>query len=315
MRVFSCRACPLVSFRCSRRRFLYGGRVVMAMWASSAVSSSFSLPYASLRYWINFVSLAFGSAIYLDASLGFGRLRTRSKAVEPHTTSSGYRAMHEHWDDDDWTGKPPEGHHSASRANPGFWAQNRDAAQHHRGRRRDRADHPRSSSGCCDRRARSGGPRRAQPRRRDARPPPGAAAGAAPRSLTARRPLAAVSERGALGIAADASEPRAPSNRARPRARRARPAEPDRERREREPPARRRQGLRRRPDRRRHARGLPRLGRGRGRAGLRVPLDRHPRAARVRRRRHADPGDRRLGAPGDAGPRASGRPARRPPAR
>jgi hypothetical protein len=28
-------------------------------------------------------------------------------------------------DDDDWTGTPPEGHHSASRANPDFWAQNR----------------------------------------------------------------------------------------------------------------------------------------------------------------------------------------------
>ena len=29
------------------------------------------------------------------------------------------------WDDDDWTGEPPEGHHSRSQANPGFWAQNR----------------------------------------------------------------------------------------------------------------------------------------------------------------------------------------------
>ena len=28
-------------------------------------------------------------------------------------------------DDDDWTGTPPEGRHDASRANPGFWAQNR----------------------------------------------------------------------------------------------------------------------------------------------------------------------------------------------
>ncbi len=28
-------------------------------------------------------------------------------------------------DDDDWTGTPPEGRHSASRANPGFWAENR----------------------------------------------------------------------------------------------------------------------------------------------------------------------------------------------
>jgi hypothetical protein len=29
------------------------------------------------------------------------------------------------WDDDDWTGEPPEGHHSRSQADPGFWAQNR----------------------------------------------------------------------------------------------------------------------------------------------------------------------------------------------
>ena len=29
------------------------------------------------------------------------------------------------WDDDDWTGEPPEGRHSRSQANPGFWAQNR----------------------------------------------------------------------------------------------------------------------------------------------------------------------------------------------
>jgi hypothetical protein len=29
------------------------------------------------------------------------------------------------WDDDDWTGEPPEGHHSASQANPGFWRQSR----------------------------------------------------------------------------------------------------------------------------------------------------------------------------------------------
>ena len=28
-------------------------------------------------------------------------------------------------DDDDWTGEPPEGRHSRSQANPGFWAQNR----------------------------------------------------------------------------------------------------------------------------------------------------------------------------------------------
>ena len=25
-------------------------------------------------------------------------------------------------DDDDWTGTPPEGHHTRDRANPGFWA-------------------------------------------------------------------------------------------------------------------------------------------------------------------------------------------------
>jgi hypothetical protein len=29
------------------------------------------------------------------------------------------------WDDDDWTGTPPEGHYPASRSNPGFWRQQR----------------------------------------------------------------------------------------------------------------------------------------------------------------------------------------------
>ena len=28
-------------------------------------------------------------------------------------------------DDDDWTGTPPEGRYDRSRANPGFWAENR----------------------------------------------------------------------------------------------------------------------------------------------------------------------------------------------
>jgi hypothetical protein len=45
--------------------------------------------------------------------------------VQPHTTGSGYRGYMSGWDDDDWTGTPPEGHYSASRADPGFWAQNR----------------------------------------------------------------------------------------------------------------------------------------------------------------------------------------------
>ena len=36
-----------------------------------------------------------------------------------------YGAGMSSWDDDDWTGTPPEGRHSASRANPGFWAENR----------------------------------------------------------------------------------------------------------------------------------------------------------------------------------------------
>jgi hypothetical protein len=39
---------------------------------------------------------------------------------------AGYGASMSGWDDDDdWTGTPPEGRHSASRADPGFWAQNR----------------------------------------------------------------------------------------------------------------------------------------------------------------------------------------------
>ena len=75
------------------------------------------MPYASLRYWISFVSLAFGSAICLDASL-FG--------YEPVAYPIGTLRTMSSWDDDDdWTGTPPEGHHSASRANPGFWAEQR----------------------------------------------------------------------------------------------------------------------------------------------------------------------------------------------
>jgi hypothetical protein len=49
---------------------------------------------------------------------------TRSLACA--TTHAGYGSGMSSWDDDDdWTGTPPEGHHSASRANPGFWADNR----------------------------------------------------------------------------------------------------------------------------------------------------------------------------------------------
>jgi hypothetical protein len=29
------------------------------------------------------------------------------------------------WDDDDWTGEPPEGRHARSRAKPGFWREAR----------------------------------------------------------------------------------------------------------------------------------------------------------------------------------------------
>jgi hypothetical protein len=51
-------------------------------------------------------------------------LPTRSKACA--TPWRGYCDDMTSWDDDDdWTGTPPEGHHSASRANPGFWAQSR----------------------------------------------------------------------------------------------------------------------------------------------------------------------------------------------
>jgi hypothetical protein len=38
---------------------------------------------------------------------------------------SGYVNRMSAWDDDDWTGEPPEGRHSRSQANPGFWTQNR----------------------------------------------------------------------------------------------------------------------------------------------------------------------------------------------
>ena len=51
-------------------------------------------------------------------------LRTRWQACA--TTGPGYCQDMTSWDDDDdWTGTPPEGRHSASRANSGFWAENR----------------------------------------------------------------------------------------------------------------------------------------------------------------------------------------------
>jgi hypothetical protein len=40
-------------------------------------------------------------------------------ATSPAGTFNGMSS----WDDDDWTGTPPEGRHDRSRANPGFWAQ------------------------------------------------------------------------------------------------------------------------------------------------------------------------------------------------
>ena len=37
----------------------------------------------------------------------------------------GYKWPVGAWDDDDWTGEPPEGRISRDRADPGFWHQNR----------------------------------------------------------------------------------------------------------------------------------------------------------------------------------------------
>jgi len=34
-------------------------------------------------------------------------------------------AMASSWDDDDWVGTPPEGHHARDRARPDFWWQQR----------------------------------------------------------------------------------------------------------------------------------------------------------------------------------------------
>jgi hypothetical protein len=55
--------------------------------------------------------------------VGYGRFAYPVERVCNHAT--GYGQDMTSWDDDDWTGTPPEGRHSASRANPGFWAQNR----------------------------------------------------------------------------------------------------------------------------------------------------------------------------------------------
>ena len=51
------------------------------------------------------------------------QMRTRSIAcaTAPTGTVNGMSSR----DDDDWTGTPPEGRYERSRADPGFWAQNR----------------------------------------------------------------------------------------------------------------------------------------------------------------------------------------------
>jgi hypothetical protein len=51
--------------------------------------------------------------------------QTRSGVTRVWASDLGYRSAMSPWDDDDWTGEPPEGRHSASRADPGFWRQNR----------------------------------------------------------------------------------------------------------------------------------------------------------------------------------------------
>lgn len=59
--------------------------------------------------------------------MGYERVAYPVKRLCNHAlrTVASYGACMSGWDDDDWTGTPPEGRHSRSRANPGFWAENR----------------------------------------------------------------------------------------------------------------------------------------------------------------------------------------------
>jgi len=59
--------------------------------------------------------------------LGYERCAYPVKRLCNHAPDgpASYRACMSSWDDDDWTGTPPEGRHSASRAKPGFWAEQR----------------------------------------------------------------------------------------------------------------------------------------------------------------------------------------------
>src|ERR1700761_8944874 len=63
IRLSSALAWAFVSLRCSFSRFLYGAFDVIPMSACRATSSSRSLPYASLKYWISFASRWLGSAM------------------------------------------------------------------------------------------------------------------------------------------------------------------------------------------------------------------------------------------------------------
>jgi hypothetical protein len=73
---------------------------------------------------MSLLSRAFGAAIGLDLSLGVDDL-VAYPVVSQGNHPGRYREDMSSWDDDDWTGEPPEGRYDRSRADPGFWAQNR----------------------------------------------------------------------------------------------------------------------------------------------------------------------------------------------
>jgi hypothetical protein len=51
--------------------------------------------------------------------------RRRIRLPDWGYANRGYQQTMTAWDDDDWTGEPPEGRISRDRAKPGFWNENR----------------------------------------------------------------------------------------------------------------------------------------------------------------------------------------------
>src|SRR4051794_36105540 len=64
-----------------------------------------------------------GQMVRPRADVDAGRFMSQGREQGVRVVGTTLQSMS--WDDEDWVGEPPEGHHTRDRANPGFWAAQR----------------------------------------------------------------------------------------------------------------------------------------------------------------------------------------------